>query len=486
MRCDYRRLRGDGNSAIGSLYVFTDISRETDITTGFEYAKNYQYVQENAQRFPEKTTVAVFDIIGLSRINRMQGRDTGDKLIRALAKGMRRHMPGDAVFLRGFEANLIAICPDSAEADVWERIGDIVAGSDPEIAFGLCDTEERTLPQALETAYRSVGIKKLLNPDSTRSQALASLVRALKEADADTEDHVRRTQRMGALLGERIGLADVERTQLELLCLLHDIGKVGIPLEILNKPGRLSDQEWEVLRTHPDKGYQIAISSDELKPIAPMIRYHHERWDGRGYPDGLRGEEIPRLSRIIAIVDAYDAMVNDRSYRKALTPQKAQSEIRDNAGTQFDPVLAGEFLSLLEARPELSVGESVGAEEDRKLPSLTLQNGATGFTVPIAYSRYLLDVGDNIIEVDDRFEELTGYSRAEAVGKMVQIDLIPVEDRAYYLMQVNNQFVHGSMAYLRHEIQRKNGDRIQVACYGRRFFDSAAKSYRNEIIIFQV
>ena len=486
MRCDYRKLRDAREGVVGSLYVFTDISRETDITTGFEYAKDFNYVRSNAARFPEPTAVVVLDIVGLSRVNRTQGRDAGDRAIRALAKLMRRRMPPGTTFLRGVEANLIAICPGAVEADLRPRIAGIMSDSERKVAAGLCATQGRTLAQALELAYRSVQLKKLLDPDSTRSQSLASLVRALKEADADTEDHVRRTQRMGALLGERIRLADVELAQLELLCLLHDIGKVGIPLEILNKPDKLADHEWEVLRTHPDKGYQIAMSSDELKPIAEMIRYHHERWDGKGYPEGLRGEAIPVLSRIIAIVDAYDAMVNDRSYRKALSPEKAQKEIRDNAGTQFDPALAEEFLKLLKERPELAVGEKVSDAAERGFPGMAPQPGSIGFTAPIAYSRYLLDSGDAIIDVDERFEELTGYAREEAVGKLTQIDLVPLEDRAYYMFQVSNQLTRGSMAYLRHEIQRKDGSRIQVVCYGRRYYDSAAKAHRNEIIIFQL
>lgn len=484
LRCDYRKLRDDRDGVIGSLYVFTDISREKDITTGFEYARDFASVGGPA--IPEPATAVVFDIIGLSRINRIEGRDAGDRAIRSLAKRMRAHMPKDAAFLRGAEANLIALCPGVGEEGVVQSVERVASGGGQEVAFGLSSTEGRTLSEALELAQRSVQIKKLLNPNSWRSQALASLVRALKEADADTEDHVRRTQKMGALLGERIHLADVERTQLELLCLLHDIGKVGIPLEILNKPGRLADQEWEVLRTHPDKGYQIAMSSDELKPIADMIRYHHERWDGRGYPAGLKGEEIPVLSRIISIVDAYDAMVNDRSYRKALTAEKAQQEIQDNAGTQFDPKLAAEFLKLLEERPELAVGEKVSGDAAESVVSMETEAELTGTTLPIPYSRYLLDVGDGIIEVDDRFEELTGYSREEAVGRMNQIDLIPPEHRGDYMLQVGNQFSHGSMAYLRHEILRRDGERIQVACYGRRYYDSAAKTFRNEIIIFRL
>ena len=497
LRCDYRRLKDARGRVTGNLFVFTDISRDADISTGFEYARNGGYLDSNAHLFQDPTTVAVFDIIGLKDVNRMLGRDEGDRRIRALAKTMRRHMPQGTCFLRGYEANLIAICPGAREADILPNVERVAAESESRVMYGLSATsdaatkvvqaeESRTPLQALEIAYRSLHFKKLLTAGSNRSQTLTSLVRALEEADSDTEAHVRRTQKMGAMLGKQIGLSDAQLTALELLCLLHDIGKIGIPLEILNKPGRLADQEWAVLRTHPEKGYQIALSSDELKPIAGMILCHHERWDGRGYPQQLKGAAIPVLSRIIAVVDAYDAMVNDRAYRKAMKPEAAQAEIRRCAGTQFDPDLAAEFLKLLEENAALAVGEKVSGDVDQTYDMPVLPIESTGNAAPIAYSRYILDIDNRIVTVDDRFEAITGYSREEAVGKLYQIDLIPPEERTHYLIQVGNQLAHGDIAYIRHEILRRDGERVQVACCGRQFFDSAEKAHRTEIIVFQL
>ena len=288
---------------------------------------------------------------------------------------------------------------------------------------------------------------------------------------------------MGEALGRRIGLSDSQLTDLKVLCLLHDIGKIGIPLEILNKPGALTPSEWMVLKSHAEKGYQIAMSSDELRPIAPMILSHHERWDGNGYPEKLSGTNIPVLSRIICIVDSYDAMVNDRAYRKALTPEAAQEEIRRNAGAQFDPYLAYEFLLMLDENPNIALGEYTDGQEVRTFIQNILQSDEGGSTVPVHCSRYLLDLDDMIIEVDGNFEEITGYSAAQAVGKMSQYDLVPEADRPYYMIQVNNQFSKGSYAYLRHNLQRANGEIIQIICYGKRYFDSAEKAFRSEILI---
>ena len=497
LRCDYRRLKDERGRVIGNLFVFTDLSRDRDLSTGFEYSRDGAYLRTHEALFKNPTALAVFDLIGLREVNRMFGRDEGDRRIRELARIMREHMPEGTFFLRGYEANLIAVCPGLHEADIRPAAEKVIEQSQGKAMCGLSATQDgearvsmalevRTMTQTLEIAYRSLHIKKLLTIASSRSQTLTSLVRALEEADSDTEAHVRRTQKMGAALGRRIGLSDALLTALELLCLLHDIGKVGIPLEILNKPGRLTDQEWAVLRTHPEKGYQIAMSSDELKPIAEMILSHHERWDGKGYPQRLKGAEIPVLSRIIAVVDSYDAMVNDRSYRKAMTPEEAQAEIRRCAGTQFDPDLAEEFLQMLREDEDLARGERVSGERERPHDSPILPTESVGNAAPIAYSRYLLDPDNRIIAVDERFESLTGYSAQEAVGNMIQSDLVPPEDRAHYLIQVGEQLSHGDIAYIRHEILRKDGERIQVACCGRRYYDSAEKAYQSEIIVFRL
>jgi HD-GYP domain-containing protein (c-di-GMP phosphodiesterase class II) len=130
---------------------------------------------------------------------------------------------------------------------------------------------------------------------------------------------------------------------------LHDIGKIVISNKILNKKGNLSESEWHELKKHPQVGYRIAMSSPDLMPIADCILCHHERWDGKGYPQGLKGDKIPLLSRIISVVDAFDAMTQDRSYRKAMTIEAAIEEIRKNSGKQFDPDIVKIFIENITA-----------------------------------------------------------------------------------------------------------------------------------------
>ena len=154
-----------------------------------------------------------------------------------------------------------------------------------------------------------------------------------------------------------------ELDELELVATLHDIGKVGIEDRILNKPARLNDEEWSEMKKHSEIGYRIAMSSPDLVPIADYILSLHERWDGTGYPQGIKGEAIPLLSRIVSIVDASDAMTQDRAYRKAMPEEKAAREIKENAGTQFDPKIAKLFLE--KVLPNFILNEKKEMEENQ-------------------------------------------------------------------------------------------------------------------------
>jgi len=457
------------------------------------FMKSRELQQKQDKDGAKPAIVIVFDILGLMEINRTLGHAEGDSRIYDLAMAVQDNMPDDSVIFRGHEADIIAVCEDKSEQDLMPCIKEVIRICKSPILFGIgsgetltYSKEEESLMRALEEAQLDLRIKKLLNEKSHQSQTLSTLIRALEEVDADTEAHVQRTQKTGIALGRRVGLSDLQISLLQMLCLLHDIGKIAVPLEILNKPGKLTDNEWAVLRTHPEKGYQIATATDELKPLADMILYHHERWDGKGYPAGLVGEEIPVLSRVISIVDAYDAMVNDRSYRKGMPPEEAKKEILDNAGTQFDPVLAKEFLALLEETPSLSLGSQTGSAEVRVFDRTFAPIVGAGMTKPVAFSKYRLNLDDTIIEVDDSFVDITGYTREDAIGKMTQYDLIPEKEKDFYIEQVRRQFAVGDIAYLQHPLKRKDGSVIQVICNGERYFDSSVRAFRSVLLIFEV
>jgi HD-GYP domain-containing protein (c-di-GMP phosphodiesterase class II) len=134
---------------------------------------------------------------------------------------------------------------------------------------------------------------------------------------------------------------------LTLGALLHDVGKIGVPDRILQKPGRLTDEEYQVIKRHPLLGARMLSPIKELAPAVPAVRYHHERFDGKGYPDGLRGEEIPLAARIVSVVDAYDSMVRERPYGYGVSREAALEEIEDNSGVQFDPRVVRTLLEMV-------------------------------------------------------------------------------------------------------------------------------------------
>jgi len=181
--------------------------------------------------------------------------------------------------------------------------------------------------------------EKLHRSQSARSAIVQTLMKALEARDHITEGHADRLQNLVVNLAMAIELPEHRINDLRLLAQFHDIGKVGIPDRILLKPGPLTTEEANEMWRHCEIGYRIAMSSPDLIPIADWILKHHEWWNGKGYPLGLKGEEIPLECRILPIVDAYDAMTSDRPYRKAMSHEKAVRELRRCAETQFDPLL---------------------------------------------------------------------------------------------------------------------------------------------------
>ncbi len=179
---------------------------------------------------------------------------------------------------------------------------------------------------------------------------MRSLAMVIEAKDSATRGHLERTQAYGLALVRRIDPA-LATEGLGFGFFLHDIGKVGVPEHVLRKPGPLTAEEWDVMRTHPVLGAQIVAPITFLDGAEELVRHHHERFDGTGYPDGLRGEEIPLAARVFAVADAFDAMTSDRPYRPAMSLERAVEEIVDGAGTQFDPEVVRVFVQLVEEEP---------------------------------------------------------------------------------------------------------------------------------------
>ncbi len=177
-------------------------------------------------------------------------------------------------------------------------------------------------------------------------RTIKSIASALDSKDTYTHGHSVRVTLYSLILGKELGLGPRELEDIETAGLLHDIGKIAIPQSILCKPGKLTDDEFKIMKLHPENSERLVMSIKKLNGISSWLRTHHERWDGRGYPNGLKGEEIPLSARIIALADTYDAMTSTRSYRVALSHQTAIEEIQRCAGGQFDPELAQRFVAL--------------------------------------------------------------------------------------------------------------------------------------------
>ncbi len=187
-------------------------------------------------------------------------------------------------------------------------------------------------------------------------QEIMQLARSVEEKDEETEGHCYRLERLAVATGERLKLTATSLITLSYAAYLHDVGKVKIPNEILNKPGKLSEEEWVEMRRHPEYGAHMIEGKAFLGDAATIIRAHHERYDGKGYPKGLAADDIPIEARIISVVDAYDAMVSDRPYRRALSKREAIDELVSNSGTQFDPKVVDAFLKVIG-----EIGEAGGA-----------------------------------------------------------------------------------------------------------------------------
>ncbi len=228
------------------------------------------------------------------------------------------------------------------------------------VAAGATDFIEKPFQQnELQAKLQRIFRERLLLAELARSKEkektfflhiVESLAISLDEKDKYTHGHSKRVTSIALQLAEHATEEHVDVELLRLCGVLHDIGKIGVPDKILGKTGSLTTEEFAVIKKHPEQGEQILrpMESDQrIARISKIIRHHHERYDGKGYPDGLKGTDIPHLSRIIAIADSYDAMTSDRPYRKGLDISIAMDEIRKNSGSQFDPILAEKFVSLM-------------------------------------------------------------------------------------------------------------------------------------------
>ncbi|MCX7653085.1 MAG: HD-GYP domain-containing protein [Fervidobacterium sp.] len=188
----------------------------------------------------------------------------------------------------------------------------------------------------------------LSNQGKFQKDMILTIIRILEYHDPYTKGHSKNVANLASLLAEKLGLNDEMIKKTYWAALVHDIGKIVVPSAILNKEGKLTIQEYEIIKKHAIYGHDFLSTSSELRELAKYVLHHHERWDGKGYPSGLQGDDIPIISRIIAVVDAWDAMISDRPYRKGLTVEEAKKELIEHSGMQFDPNIVKGFIEIVD------------------------------------------------------------------------------------------------------------------------------------------
>lgn len=299
-------------------------------------------------------SIVMADINGLKLINDTFGHDKGDMLLKKSALMIQSACGVDGFVSRWGGDEFIIILPKTKKEQAEEVVTYIkelyskepVNCIDISISFGIAtkNTLEEDIVKILKSAEDTMYRNKTLEVESSRSHMINTIITTLHEKNPREECHSKRVSEICQEIGKAMDLSDLALRKLKVSGLLHDIGKIAIEEPILNKEGKLNPQEWDQIKRHPEIGYRILCSSSEMLELAECVLAHHERWDGAGYPKGLKEEAIPINARIIAIADSYDAMTSLRPYRNALSEEAALEEIKINAGIQFDPDIAKIFI----------------------------------------------------------------------------------------------------------------------------------------------
>jgi diguanylate cyclase (GGDEF)-like protein len=345
----------------------------TDLLAFGAFERRLDEEVERSRRHGRALAVAMVDVDGFRGLNARNGRHAGDDVLRKVAHILENFTRATDVTTRASADEFIVMLPETNAEDAkicLERIlielEGASVGSVETISASIGITEYTSTMSSEEVVASAgtvldraraaggarieicgAGAEATGSAESAHQDAIAGLAEALLERDRYTGEHSESVVDMAAGVARGLGLDTGEIDKIRQAALLHDIGKVAIPDEVLHKDGPLNDEEWEVMRQHPAIGERILRSIPGLGGVARIVRHEHERFDGGGYPDGLSGNEIPIGSRIILACDAYHAMTSDRPYRKAMEHSAAVRELAASAGTQFDPEVTEQLIGSL-------------------------------------------------------------------------------------------------------------------------------------------
>lgn len=323
---------------------------------------NRAYFEEELKRYDTERqlplSIIMGDVNGLKLANDVFGHNEGDKLLRNIADKLKSSCRESDLVARWGGDEFVILLPRTNEEstkDICKRImeacqqedNSLIKGS---IALGSItkNKSEENICRLFKKAEKKMYTNKLIESKITHETIINSLKNTLVKKTNETQGHMEGIKRRAILMAKLLKLPLKVLEQLRLLGDFHDIGKIAIPDRIINNSSPLTEEEWEVMKQHPITGYRIASSSTYLMEVAEAILFHHECWDGSGYPLGIKGEEIPITSRIIAIAETYDVLTNGRSYKEPLSSHEAVNEIKSCAGSQFDPNLVEVFIKTID------------------------------------------------------------------------------------------------------------------------------------------
>jgi diguanylate cyclase (GGDEF)-like protein len=359
------RLNEDVRAKMRSAHARMEELSETDALTGLGNRRKLMTGLTDALELGERAVLILFDLDGFKAYNDEFGHPAGDALLIRLAHKLQTLSEGRGRAYRlGGDEFCVIWAGDGRTSDRLEQIaadalserGEGFAISASHGAAILLD-EVTSADEALRTADHRMYSNKRGGRTSTLTQTRNVLLRSLAERIPSLGTHGDTVTALSDQVARRLGLPEDEIEHVRCAAELHDIGKIAIPDAVIDKPGPLSDEEWDFMRQHTLIGERILTSAPALAAVAPLVRASHERFDGRGYPDGLAGEQIPLGARIVFACDAYDAMTSDRPYSEAMHPTLALAELRHCSGTQFDPVVVAALTDIVRERPAAPLAE---------------------------------------------------------------------------------------------------------------------------------
>lgn len=360
-------IKQENGETKGAVLVFRDVAAQRQKQALIEHLSfhdqltelyNRRFFEEELRRLDTERNIPIAiimaDVNGLKLTNDAFGHATGDQLLIQAAKAIKACCRREDIIARLGGDEFVILLPKTGEKVAEALVHRITAlcssirvdvvSLSISCGWAVKSSSHEEIYDILKKSEDKMYRRKLFEGPSIRGQIIDTVVTALYEANRREKEHSERVSIICEKMGQALGCSEREIQELRTAGLMHDIGKVGIDVSVVDKPGALTEYEWAEVKRHPEIGYRILSSVNDMSDIAQSVLAHHERWDGKGYPRGISGNKIPLHARILAIADAYDAMTRERPYRMQVTKEQAENEIVACSGTQFDPKLVRVFL----------------------------------------------------------------------------------------------------------------------------------------------